>query len=130
MWAPHGHAEAVDSLRRLMQVVLVDSQDEPDVPAAFARSGELLESAYVVDLAWLRSTPWRERVAAAFDPPPLRRGLGEISRRHGAPPRRLDGGGAAVLRLAVLAAGLAAGLVRRPAAASAARRTPARAAAR
>ena len=25
--------------------------------------------AYVVDLAWLRSTPWRERVAAAFDPP-------------------------------------------------------------
>ena len=79
VWAPHAHAEAVDSLRRLMQVVLVDSQDEPDVPAAFERSGELLETAYVVDLAWLRSTPWRERVAAAFDPAPLRRGLGEIS---------------------------------------------------
>jgi glucose-6-phosphate dehydrogenase assembly protein OpcA len=79
VWAPHGHAEAVDSLRRLAQVVLVDSQDEPDVPAAFARSGELLEGAYVVDLAWLRSTPWRERVAAAFDPPTLRRGLREIS---------------------------------------------------
>ena len=59
--------------------MLVDSQDEPDVPAAFARSGELLEGAYVVDLAWLRSTPWRERVAAAFNPPALRRGLGEIS---------------------------------------------------
>jgi glucose-6-phosphate dehydrogenase assembly protein OpcA len=79
VWAPHAHAEAVDSLRRLMQVVLIDSQDEPDVPAALDRSGELLESAYVVDLAWLRSTPWRERVAAAFDPPPLRRGLHEIS---------------------------------------------------
>src|SRR6476646_3039619 len=40
LWAPHGHAEAVDSLHRLAQVVLVDSQDEPDVPAAFARSVE------------------------------------------------------------------------------------------
>ena len=32
-------------------------------------------SAYVVDLAWLRSTPWRERVAATFDPPAMRRAL-------------------------------------------------------
>ena len=83
---------------------------------------ELLESAYVVDLAWLRSTPWRERVAAAFDPPPLRRGLGEISEvtvRH-----RADSvaAGAAVLRLAVLAPGLAARARSRTAAASAARR--------
>ena len=95
VWAPHGHAEAIDSMRRLMQVVLVDSQDEQELPAALARSGELLESAYVVDLAWLRSTPWRERVAAAFDPPPLRRGLAEISRvtvRH-----REDSAAAAVL---------------------------------
>ena len=95
VWAPHGHAEAVDALRRLMQVVLVDSQDEQELPAALARSGELLESAYVVDLAWLRSTPWRERVAAAFDPPALRRGLTEISGvtvRH-----REDSAAAAVL---------------------------------
>jgi glucose-6-phosphate dehydrogenase assembly protein OpcA len=95
VWAPHGHTEAVNSLRRLMQVVLVDSQDEQELPAALARSGELLASAYVVDLAWLRSTPWRERVAAAFDPPPLRRGLSEISRvtvRH-----REDSAAAAVL---------------------------------
>jgi len=95
VWAPHQHSEAVDSLRRLMQVVLVDSQDEPDLHEALARSGDLLESAYVVDLAWLRSTPWRERVAAAFDPPPLRRGLGEISAvtvRH-----RGDSAAAAVL---------------------------------
>ena len=79
VWAPHAHSEAVDSLRRLMQVVLVDSQDEPELAAALARTDELLESAYVVDLAWLRSTPWRERVAAAFDPAPLRPGLKEIS---------------------------------------------------
>jgi glucose-6-phosphate dehydrogenase assembly protein OpcA len=63
-----------------MQVVLVDSQDEPDVRAALERAVELCDSAYVVDLAWLRSTPWRERVAAAFNPAPLRRGLGEISK--------------------------------------------------
>jgi glucose-6-phosphate dehydrogenase assembly protein OpcA len=67
-------------MRRLMQVVLVDSQDEPDVRAALERAVELCDSAYVVDLAWLRSTPWRERVAAAFNPPTLRRGLGEISK--------------------------------------------------
>jgi glucose-6-phosphate dehydrogenase assembly protein OpcA len=79
VWAPHGHAQAVDALRRLAQVVLIDTQDEPDVPAAFGRSAELQDGAYVVDLAWLRSTPWRERVAAAFDPPQLRRGLGEIA---------------------------------------------------
>src|SRR3954453_12376044 len=79
VWAPHAHAEAGDSLRRLPQVVLIDSQDEPELPAALARAQELLEHAYVVDLAWLRSTPWRERVAAAFDPVPLRRGIAEIA---------------------------------------------------
>ena len=105
-----------------MQVVLVDSQDEPDVPAALERSDELLESAYVVDLAWLRSTPWRERVAAAFDPPRAAARAGRDLRGHRAPPRRLAGGGAAVLRLAVLAAGLAARARSRRAAASAAPR--------
>src|SRR3989442_542739 len=43
------------------------------------RPHELLESVYVVDLAWLRSTPWRERVAATFDPPALRPELRTIS---------------------------------------------------
>jgi hypothetical protein len=33
----------------------------------------------VVDLAWLRSTPWRERLAASFDPPQWRPALGRIS---------------------------------------------------
>ena len=95
VWAPHGHTAAVDALSRLMQVVLVDTQDEPELPAALARTHALLESAYVVDLAWLRSTPWRERVAAAFDPPELRRRLTEISGvtvRH-----RADSTAAAVL---------------------------------
>jgi glucose-6-phosphate dehydrogenase assembly protein OpcA len=79
VWAPHGHAEAVDSLRRLAQIVLVDTQDEPDVADSLGRAAELADHAYVVDLAWLRSTPWRERVAAAFDPPVLRATLGSVS---------------------------------------------------
>lgn len=68
VWAPHGHADAVDSLLRLAQVVLVDSIEAPSIASALARARELSEDAYVVDLAWLRSTPWRERVAATFDP--------------------------------------------------------------
>ena len=79
VWAPHGHAEAIDALRRLAQIVLVDTQDEPDVAASLSRVEDLSEHAYVVDLAWLRSTPWRERVAAAFDPPQLRAALGGVS---------------------------------------------------
>jgi glucose-6-phosphate dehydrogenase assembly protein OpcA len=78
-WSPHGHAEALDALRRLAQIVLIDTQDEPDVEASFARAEELSDYAYVIDLAWLRSTPWRERVAAAFDPPALRASLSAIS---------------------------------------------------
>jgi glucose-6-phosphate dehydrogenase assembly protein OpcA len=35
--------------------------------------------ANIVDLAWLRATPWRERIAATFDPPAWRPGLREIS---------------------------------------------------
>jgi glucose-6-phosphate dehydrogenase assembly protein OpcA len=79
VWAPHGHDEAIDALRRLAQIVLVDTQDEPDVARSLGRVEELSDHAYVVDLAWLRSTPWRERVAAAFDTPQLRASLGNVS---------------------------------------------------
>jgi glucose-6-phosphate dehydrogenase assembly protein OpcA len=79
VWSPHGHPEAVDSLLRLAQVVLIDSEMEPDPAAAAKRARELEERAYVVDLAWLRSTPWRERVAATFDPATWRRELSAIS---------------------------------------------------
>jgi glucose-6-phosphate dehydrogenase assembly protein OpcA len=77
VWAPHGHPEAVDALLQLSQVVLVDSVNEPDPASALSRAKELAQEAYVVDLAWLRTTPWRERVAATFDPPRWR---GELLR--------------------------------------------------
>jgi glucose-6-phosphate dehydrogenase assembly protein OpcA len=78
VWSPHGHREAVDALLHLTQVVLVDSVNEPDSGAAVARARELAGEAYVVDLAWLRSTPWRERVASTFDPAQWRQELGRI----------------------------------------------------
>jgi glucose-6-phosphate dehydrogenase assembly protein OpcA len=79
VWAPHGHPEAVDSLIDLAHVVLLDSVEEPDVAPALHRVSQLARDAYVVDLAWLRSTPWRERLAATFDPPQWRPALGQIS---------------------------------------------------
>jgi glucose-6-phosphate dehydrogenase assembly protein OpcA len=79
LWSPHGHPDATDVLLKLSQVVLLDSLDEPDLHDALARAQELSHKAYVVDLAWLRSTPWRERVAATFDPDLLRPDLRHIS---------------------------------------------------
>jgi hypothetical protein len=77
-WSPHGHPEAVDAMLQLSQVILVDSVNEPDPAAAVGRARSLADEAYVVDLAWLRSTPWRERVASTFDPPQWRAELGRI----------------------------------------------------
>ena len=79
IWSPHGHPEAVDALLAIAQVVLIDSVNEPVPAAAIARARELIQRAYVVDLAWLRSTPWRERVASTFDPQQWRDELGRIS---------------------------------------------------
>jgi glucose-6-phosphate dehydrogenase assembly protein OpcA len=80
LWSPHGHPDAVDALLPLAQAVLVDSVDEPVWREAIDRACALSEQAYVVDLAWLRSTPWRERVAAIFDPPHRRAELGAITK--------------------------------------------------
>jgi hypothetical protein len=79
LWSPHGHDEAVEALLGLTDVMLVDSDDLREPLAALARATELLESLYVVDLAWLRTTPWRERLAASFDPPARRRALARIA---------------------------------------------------
>jgi glucose-6-phosphate dehydrogenase assembly protein OpcA len=79
LWAPQYGREAVPALLPLAQVVLVDTTEESDLGSGLQQVCELLESAYVVDLAWLRSTPWRERVATTFDPPDLRPDLYAIS---------------------------------------------------
>lgn len=78
VWSPHGHWEAVDALLPLAQAVLLDSVDDPNCHQAIERAIQLAQKAYVVDLAWLRSTPWRERIATAFDPPRLRAELEQL----------------------------------------------------
>ncbi|MDQ6606208.1 MAG: glucose-6-phosphate dehydrogenase assembly protein OpcA [Actinomycetota bacterium] len=80
LWSPHSYDEAVEALLGTIDVLLIDSDDAIDPFDALERTVTLLESAYVVDLAWLRTTPWRERIAASFDDPDRRAALAEISR--------------------------------------------------
>jgi glucose-6-phosphate dehydrogenase assembly protein OpcA len=78
LWSPHGHPEAVQTLLSLAQAVLLDSIDEPVWSDAVERAEELSQQAYVVDLAWLRSMPWRERIASTFNPQQMRTELAQI----------------------------------------------------
>ncbi|MGH2895277.1 MAG: glucose-6-phosphate dehydrogenase assembly protein OpcA [Solirubrobacteraceae bacterium] len=78
LWSPHGHPEAVDAVCPLIDVMLLDSDDIDDPVEAFARAERLRKHAYIVDLAWLRTTPWRERLAATFDLPERLAALREI----------------------------------------------------
>ena len=104
VWAPHGYPEALDALLHISQVVLIDSVNETDDVSALRRAKELAEQAYVVDLAWLRTTPWRERVASTFDPPRWR---GELARIDAVTVRhRPDSGVAGVLFFGWLASRL------------------------
>jgi glucose-6-phosphate dehydrogenase assembly protein OpcA len=85
VWSPHGHEDAVQAMDGMIDVMLLDSDDVGDPAAAIDRATDALRSAYVVDLAWLRTTPWRERLAASFDPPDRRsylQRLGGLTVRH------------------------------------------------
>lgn len=79
IWSPHRHEEAIASLTSLTDAILVDSLEEPSVERAIRGARSLAERAHVVDLAWLRAAPWRERIAALFDGPEWRRALSEVS---------------------------------------------------
>jgi glucose-6-phosphate dehydrogenase assembly protein OpcA len=78
LWSPHGFRLAVDSLLSLTDVVLLDSDEHDEHDAGLTRASDLLKRVYVVDLAWLRTTPWRERLAACFDTPDRRSALGQL----------------------------------------------------
>jgi glucose-6-phosphate dehydrogenase assembly protein OpcA len=79
LWSPHGHDEAVKELLPLIDVLLIDSDDPPEPAEAFEVARELADDVYLVDLAWLRTTPWRERLAASFDLPERLEALGHLS---------------------------------------------------
>ena len=85
LWVPHGQDEAISALLARLDVILLDSDDLDEAGAALTKATALQRSAYVVDLAWLRTTPWRERLAASFDPPDRRaalRAVTEVAVRH------------------------------------------------
>jgi hypothetical protein len=67
------HAAALPALGQLADAVVVDS----DAGAFDAPTGPR-----VVDLAWLRTAPWRERIAALFDPPAERSLVAAVRIRH------------------------------------------------
>jgi len=73
LWSPHTRDEAVEALLPETDVILIDTDDPVhfDGPgAALDRAAELLESRVsVVDLAWLRTIAWRERLAGSFSDP-------------------------------------------------------------
>jgi glucose-6-phosphate dehydrogenase assembly protein OpcA len=89
VWSPHSRDEAVEALLPIADVILIDTDDPVyfDGPgAALARAVELLDSDVdIVDLAWLRTIAWRERLAGSFSDPArtgLLDGLRRIYIRH------------------------------------------------
>ena len=86
VWSPHGHPEAVDALLHLSQVVLIDSVNEPD-PATALRARRGARGRGLRGGPRLAAqTPWRERVAATFDPPRWREGARAHRLRDGPAP--------------------------------------------
>ncbi|WP_026911411.1 glucose-6-phosphate dehydrogenase assembly protein OpcA [Patulibacter minatonensis] len=81
LWAPHGHHVAVEALGELGQTVLLDSGDAADVPSGLNDAQHLIDehALSIVDLSWLRATPWRQRLAAHFEPVQRRPELWRIS---------------------------------------------------
>ena len=89
VWSPHSRDEAVEALLPITDVILIDTDDPVyfDGPgAALERAEDLLRSDVdVVDLAWLRTIAWRERLAGSFSDPSragLLDGLRRIYVRH------------------------------------------------
>jgi glucose-6-phosphate dehydrogenase assembly protein OpcA len=85
LWRPHGDERGLAALRPILDVVLLDCDEDCEPARALERAHELLSDLYVVDLAWLRTTPWRERLAASFDAPWRRAALlaaSELEVRH------------------------------------------------
>ncbi len=95
VWYVNSLPDAIDPLLGVATAVILDSRDAGDDDVALRSLLELARRRTVVDLSWIRLSPWRELLAALFDPPDCRRWLegidgAEISGKSG--PRRLLGG--------------------------------------
>lgn len=62
---PFGAPE-LDQLLGVVDRLVVDSREWPDPEAAFARLPELFDRVALSDIAWERTQPWREGVAALW----------------------------------------------------------------
>ena len=94
VWYVRSMPEAADPLLSVATAVLVDSRDAPD-PGQLRSLLQLARRRTLVDLSWSRLRPWRELLAALFDPPASREWFDalervEIAGKTG--PRRLLGG--------------------------------------
>jgi hypothetical protein len=79
VWSPTIDRERLQAALPLADAVLLDTMTAPTLHAVLPTVCSLADHTHVVDLAWLRSTPWRERVAALFDPPARRSHLHDIA---------------------------------------------------
>lgn len=64
-----------EPFRQMLAIVdrlIVDSAEWPDVPGAYAELEEFFESAAVSDIAWRRTSPWREALARGWPDLPNR----------------------------------------------------------
>jgi hypothetical protein len=64
-----------EQFRQMLAIVdrlIVDSAEWPDVPGAYAELEELFETAAVSDIAWRRTLPWREALARGWPDVPDR----------------------------------------------------------
>lgn len=80
-WAPHGDPGLLLLLRGLVQAVIIDGDDAPSVREALDDARDLREAGLrTIDLAWLRSSPWRVRLASLAQEPYARARLFEIAK--------------------------------------------------
>lgn len=94
VWYVNAIPVATDPLLSVASAILIDSRDAPD-PGQLRSLLQLARRRTLVDLSWSRLRPWRELMAALFEPAANRRWLegvegAEIWGKVG--PRRLLGG--------------------------------------
>ena len=94
VWYVNSIPEPHDPLLTVATAILIDSRDAPD-PGQLRSLLQLARRRTLVDLSWSRLQPWRELLAAMFDPPANRQWLDclqEVEIRGKEGPRRLLGG--------------------------------------
>jgi Glucose-6-phosphate dehydrogenase subunit N-terminal domain len=69
---PAFRTEQFGQMLAIVDRLIVDSAEWPDVPGAYAELEEFFEAAAVSDIAWRRTLPWREALARGWPDVPDR----------------------------------------------------------